>query len=185
MTAGILHQAVKSSGMQVIERHNHVAPVGYLPSGEDAAVTWGVQDYRFRNNGEYPIKIKAGLNNQSLCVEIFKVYPMDPMQLLCIDDEPLKLKNQPVIINETTYVPLDESYHAFASREFLSCDNQDCRYKNQGKFINDTEEIKLETNLSTLIINGEAFAPVRELAELFGFNVYWDNSIFKVNLIKQ
>lgn len=70
MTASILHQAVKNAGLKVVERHNHVTKVNYLPPGEDAAITWGVQDFRFKNTLKNPIRINVMFINDSLRIEI-------------------------------------------------------------------------------------------------------------------
>ena len=75
MSASTLHQAVKSSGLEVIERHNHVSDVGYLPIGEDAAIWWNRQDYKFENNKENPIHIKAVVNNENLEISIVEILP--------------------------------------------------------------------------------------------------------------
>ncbi len=70
MTASILHQAVKNAGLEVIERHNHVTEVNYLPLGEDAAITWGVEDYRFKNTLNNPVRINVIFTDYSLRIEI-------------------------------------------------------------------------------------------------------------------
>jgi hypothetical protein len=74
-TASILHQEVKAAGLEVIERHNHVSPTTYLPQGEDAAVWFGVQDYRFRNNLNNPVRIDAYLVNDILNISIVELKP--------------------------------------------------------------------------------------------------------------
>lgn len=72
MTAGILHQAVINSGLQVMERHNHVTAVNYLPTGQDAAVTWGVQDYRFRNTSVNPVRIHVETYDSVLRIQLIQ-----------------------------------------------------------------------------------------------------------------
>lgn len=74
-TASILHQAVKSAGLEVLERHNHVSPTTYLPQGEDAAVWFGVEDYRFRNTLNNPIRIDAQTENGVLTIGIVELKP--------------------------------------------------------------------------------------------------------------
>jgi len=72
MTAGILHQAVKAAGLPVVERNDHVVRVRYLPSGEDAAITWGIQDFRFKNTLDNSICINVVISD-SLKIEIREV----------------------------------------------------------------------------------------------------------------
>ena len=64
MTASILHQAVKAAGLEVLERHNHCIRISYLPLGEDAAVQFGVQDFRFRNNLNVPVIIRTTVDDR-------------------------------------------------------------------------------------------------------------------------
>ena len=75
MTSSVLHQAVKSAGLPVIERHSHVTPVTYLPQGEDAAIWGRVKDYKFKNNTDNPIKIITGSRDNYLYVELETIYP--------------------------------------------------------------------------------------------------------------
>lgn len=54
-----LYMAVLRADLEVTERVNHSFPVSYTPLGEDATVSWGGPDFRFRNNTGYPLKILA------------------------------------------------------------------------------------------------------------------------------
>jgi len=74
-TASILHQAVKASGLKVIERHNHVAPTSYLPQGEDAAIWYGIEDYKFQNTLQNPVAIDAGVEEECLQITIMEILP--------------------------------------------------------------------------------------------------------------
>lgn len=58
-TSTTLYNAARESGMQVTERHHHTLPVHYIASGNDATVSWGTADFRFRNRMDYPVKIMA------------------------------------------------------------------------------------------------------------------------------
>jgi len=74
MTASILHKAVINAGLVVVERHNHVTRVEYLPPGEDAAVVWGRQDYRFKNTRSNPVRINAVFTQyNTLRIELHEV----------------------------------------------------------------------------------------------------------------
>ncbi len=54
-----LYMAVLRADLEVTERTNHSVTVSYTPLGEDATVSWGGPDFKFRNNTDYPIKIIA------------------------------------------------------------------------------------------------------------------------------
>jgi vancomycin resistance protein YoaR len=71
MTSSTLHQAVKNAKLKVVERHNHVTPVKYLSPGEDAAIYWGIQDYKFKNTLNNPVRINAIFtDNDCLKIEL-------------------------------------------------------------------------------------------------------------------
>lgn len=53
------------SNLEIVERHNHSMPVPYVPYGQDATVSYGAKDFRFKNNTEFPILIWAeGIGNR-------------------------------------------------------------------------------------------------------------------------
>ncbi len=54
-----LYMAVLRADLEVTERHNHSFTVSYTPLGEDATVSWGGPDFRFKNNTAYPVKLLA------------------------------------------------------------------------------------------------------------------------------
>lgn len=54
-----LYCAALNAGLEITERHSHSKPVGYVPAGMDATVSWQSVDLKFVNNTEYPIRIAA------------------------------------------------------------------------------------------------------------------------------
>lgn len=58
-TSTTLYNATRECGLTVLERHHHTLPVHYIADGNDATVSWGTADFRFRNNQSYPVKILA------------------------------------------------------------------------------------------------------------------------------
>ncbi len=54
-----LYMAVLRADLEVTERSNHSFTVSYTPLGEDATVSWGGPDFKFRNDTDYPVKILA------------------------------------------------------------------------------------------------------------------------------
>lgn len=52
-----IYYAVLRTTLEVVERHDHVYAVGYVPDGMDATVYYGSLDFRFKNNTNYPIKV--------------------------------------------------------------------------------------------------------------------------------
>ncbi len=65
-----LYMAVLRADLEVTERHNHSLTVAYTPLGEDATVSWGGPDFRFKNNTKYPIKIVASQSGGAMYIDI-------------------------------------------------------------------------------------------------------------------
>lgn len=56
-TSSTIYYATLLANLKIVERHNHMYAVGYVPDGADATVYYGSLDFRFENDTEYPIKI--------------------------------------------------------------------------------------------------------------------------------
>lgn len=65
-----LYMAVLRADLEVTERHNHSLTVAYTPLGEDATVSWGGPDFRFRNDTKYPVKVYASQSGSSMSITI-------------------------------------------------------------------------------------------------------------------
>ena len=65
-----LYSAVLYADLEIVERHNHSLTVPYVPNGQDATVSYGVIDFRFKNNTEYPVKVQSTTSNRNLKVSI-------------------------------------------------------------------------------------------------------------------
>ena len=68
-----LYNAVLNSKLKVVERHTHSLPVTYVPTGKDATVSYGYLDFRFQNNRNYPVKIQAVVNKNTLDIAFVSV----------------------------------------------------------------------------------------------------------------
>lgn len=65
-----LYNAVLEANLEIVERKNHSYAVSYVPLGQDATVSYGSIDFRFKNNRKYPIKVIAYTNKGNLTVLI-------------------------------------------------------------------------------------------------------------------
>ncbi len=59
------------ANMEIVERTNHMYTVGYVLDGLDATIYYGVLDYCFKNNREYPIKIVSEVTDRKLTISIY------------------------------------------------------------------------------------------------------------------
>ncbi len=66
-----IYNTVLNSELGVVERRNHSRPVGYVPSGRDATVAYGIQDFKFQNTTDYPIFIEAKADNIEMHINFY------------------------------------------------------------------------------------------------------------------
>lgn len=71
LSSTVYNAAVKS-GMKIIERHTHSGEVGYIPRGQDAAVSYGYKDLKFKNVNSYPVKFIISIKNGKVYVSTIK-----------------------------------------------------------------------------------------------------------------
>ena len=69
----LYNAAKESDGVEITERHEHGKPVGYIEMGKDATVAYDYLDLKFKNNNNYNLKLKSYINDNKVCVEIFRV----------------------------------------------------------------------------------------------------------------
>ena len=60
--ATTLYNTALLGDFQIVERHKHGLPVSYEKPGRDATVYYGVLDFKFKNNRNYPVRINAGVH---------------------------------------------------------------------------------------------------------------------------
>ena len=67
-----IHMAAKNAGLNITERHNHKREVPYEALGNDAAVSFNGQDFKFKNNSQAYIKLEVIINNDIVKANIYK-----------------------------------------------------------------------------------------------------------------
>ena len=65
-----LYSAVLYADLKVVERRNHSLTVAYVPKGQDATVSYGAIDFKFKNSTDYPIKISAVTDGGKITVSL-------------------------------------------------------------------------------------------------------------------
>ena len=68
-----LYNTVLLANLEITERRNHQFVTSYLPAGRDATVVYGSQDFKFKNNRKYPVKIEASLNSGIAKISLYGV----------------------------------------------------------------------------------------------------------------
>ncbi len=65
-----LYNTVLLSNLEITERRSHQMTVSYVPMGRDATVNWGTQDFKFKNNTDFPIKIVGEINGRKVKISM-------------------------------------------------------------------------------------------------------------------
>ena len=92
-----LYNAVLLINAEVTERHNHYFKTAYVPAGQDATVSWGSADFRFKNNRKYPIKIIAVAEDGVVRVDLMGIKQEDDCTVL------IESKTVDIIKKDTEY----------------------------------------------------------------------------------
>lgn len=66
-----IYLATLYSDLKVVERYNHSREATYMPTGQDATVSYGSKNYRFQNDTKYPIKVVTKISGNRLTVTIY------------------------------------------------------------------------------------------------------------------
>jgi vancomycin resistance protein YoaR len=66
-----VYLAALRANMEIVERHSHSFLCSYMPYGQDATVSWGTLDFQFRNDTDYPVKIRMSYADSKLTVSIY------------------------------------------------------------------------------------------------------------------
>lgn len=63
-----LYNATLKSDLETVTRRNHMFTVAYVPYGQDAAVSYGATDFKFKNNTSMPIKVLVNVTSNNRIV---------------------------------------------------------------------------------------------------------------------
>lgn len=66
-----VYNAALEGRLPILERAQHSRPVTYAPPGRDAAVSYGVVDFKFRNKTDAPLLIQTRVAGNALTVSIY------------------------------------------------------------------------------------------------------------------
>lgn len=105
-----LYDAVVYANLEIVERHNHMFVTSYAGAGKDATVSYGTLDFKFKNNRNYPIVIKATAKGGISEVKIYgikeeveynveidsKILGYTPFKVIYEDDENLEVGKEKV-----------------------------------------------------------------------------------------
>jgi len=154
-----LYNASLLAGMDILERRNHSLAVTYVPLGRDATVSNGSQDFKFMNNTDDPLYIRAVAGGGKLTISIFgNIQYKKKIQLSNIIDQTLDFTT--LIEQDPSLKPGEEKVDhngqlGYVVRSFRTF------YGEDGKIIK-TEQLARDTYdpLNKLVYRGPELAPV-------------------------
>lgn len=71
-----VYMAAKLTRLEIVERHAHSMPVTYCSREDEATVSWGVLDFKFRNNTGDPIRLECTAIDGRITVAIWQRVPV-------------------------------------------------------------------------------------------------------------
>lgn len=66
-----LYNALLQTKLEIVERHPHSMPVGYVPLGRDAAIAGDYKDLKFRNTTKSPVLLLCKATGTEVKVEVY------------------------------------------------------------------------------------------------------------------
>lgn len=69
-TSSTLFNAVDQLNVNIVERHHHSLNIGYVPTGRDATVSYGLLDFKFQNTSGVPFLIQSYYSKNQLTIAI-------------------------------------------------------------------------------------------------------------------
>ena len=82
-----LYNAILLANLEIVERSNHTFKPTYVPAGQDATVSWGAPDFKFKNNRNYPIRITATAGKGSVSFNVYGLKTSDDYEVKIVSSE--------------------------------------------------------------------------------------------------
>lgn len=82
-----LYNAILLANLEIVERSNHTFKPTYVPAGQDATVSWGAPDFKFKNNRNYPIRISASTSSGTILFNVYGLKSDDDYQVKILSYE--------------------------------------------------------------------------------------------------
>lgn len=70
VSSTLYNAVLKTSELEVTERHPHGKKVNYVPEGKDAAIAHGSKDFKFKNNSDKSLKIYASSDGKTVNIKL-------------------------------------------------------------------------------------------------------------------
>lgn len=104
-----LYNAVLFANLDIVERKNHSMTVNYVPIGQDATVSYGSVDFKFKNSRKYPIKIVATTNSGILTISIYGIKE-EKEYTVTLDVETIEKVDFETTYEYSSKIPVNQEY---------------------------------------------------------------------------
>lgn len=128
-----LYSAVLYADLDVVKRYNHSLTVGYVPLGQDATVSHGEIDFRFRNNTNEPIKIVASSDSAGVYIKLLGK-KLDPSMSVEVVNVTTATLNPELVVEEDPSLQPGEEKVSYAGKTGYIVETYKDYYKD-GKFV--------------------------------------------------
>ena len=124
--------------LEILFRTGHSYSQSYVPPGMDATVSWGGPDFRFRNDKDYPIRIRAAREGERLLVALEGTRTW----LSRVEPEYEVQEYYPcaTVYREEPSLPAGTQQLLDAGRDGMLVTTYRCRYGPEGELLSRTEE---------------------------------------------
>lgn len=192
-TATGLHQAVAEAGLDILERHSHSLEVDYAEQGNDAAIWYGVQDYRFINNKSHSIKIESYTDHSTLKVVVKEKMPRKRPVKVIFNGMGLGFPDQGPFVDTRkgrTFVPLRITAEAMGARVQWDSETRTITVSKDSRSFTaqaNGEEFMIQTTeenppVPATLVNNRIMVPLRFMSEALGAKVMWLGSTATVRI---
>lgn len=98
-----IYVAVLKTKLEVVERRPHSLPLNYVEPGQDATISEGYIDFKFKNNKEYPVLISAQVSGNSIIIRILgkKDESLESIKLKSVIIKEIPPEKELVVVDET------------------------------------------------------------------------------------
>jgi hypothetical protein len=149
-------------------RNNFANDIEFLQTWFDARIRW--LDNYFNGNDFDPIRALVEFHTN-----------VRPLQV-SLDCEHIQFKNSPIILHDRAMVPLSELPFDVTIQRFANAiiiyDDTNIIMNVIGSPIFSVDGTTCDFVVSSVVTNGNVYIPLRQIAEVFGYEVEWnDNSI--------
>ena len=193
-----IYSAVKQvPKITILERRPHSVPVGYVPRANEAMVSYGSSDLKFRNDNSFSVFICAliDFNLGALTCTVYKIDTAPrpaPVPKIIIDGKTVSFNVAPRLINDNVYVEMRSlfeylgytvTYDAGTKATHMKKGAQEFILENgvdSKEIISVMDGVRKPIKLSypIYLISDHTMFAIRMIGSLLGYDVAWDQNSY-------